>query len=49
MTTIQKKLQYQTNQARLSNSEYVSVLYGDSVFVTYENGKIVKSGSRSTN
>ena len=41
-------IQYQTNQARLSSCASVSVLYGASVFVTYENGKIVKSGSRST-
>ena len=49
MTMTQKKLNQQTTQARLSNDAYVSVLYGDDVFVTYENGKIVNSGSRSTN
>ena len=48
MNTIEKKLQYQTNKAMLSNVDYVSVLYGADVFVTYENGKIVNSGSRST-
>ena len=46
MNTIQKKLQYQTTKAMLSNVDYVSVLYGNDVFVTYENGKIVNSGSR---
>lgn len=49
MCLIQKKVQRQTDQVRLSNNASVSVLYGDSVFVTYENGKIIKSGSRSTN
>ena len=49
MCLTQKKVQRQTDQARLSNNASVSVLYGDSVFVTYENGKIIKSGNRSTN
>lgn len=49
MVLTQKKVQHQTEQARLSNNASVSVLYGDSVFVTYENGKIIKSGNRSTN
>ena len=45
---VEQSIQYQTNQARLSPRGFVSVLYGSSVFVTYENGKIVNSGSRST-
>lgn len=49
MELTHKKLQRQTDEARLSNNASVSVLYGCDVFVTYENGKIVKSGSRSTN
>ena len=49
MYLTQKKIQRQTDQARLSNNAYVSVLYGSSVFVTYENGKIIKSGYRSNN
>lgn len=46
MVLTHKKVQHQTDQARLSNNAFVSVLYGSSVFVTYENGKIIKSGSR---
>ena len=49
MCLTQKKLQRQTDQARLSNNASVSVLYGSGVFVTYENGKIIKSGFRSAN
>lgn len=49
MRLTHKKVQHQTDQARLSNNTSVSVLYGDNVFVTYENGKIVNSGSRSAN
>lgn len=49
MVLTHKTVQRQTDQARLSNNTSVSVLYGSSVFVTYENGKIVNSGSRSTN
>ena len=45
---VAQSIQYQTNQARLSPRGFVSVLYGTDAFVTYENGKIVKSGSRST-
>ena len=45
---VAQSIQHQTNQARLSPRGFVSVLYGADAFVTYENGKIVKSGSRST-
>ena len=45
---VEQSIQYQTNQARLSPRGFVSVLYGVNTFVTYENGKIVNSGSRST-
>lgn len=43
-----QSIQYQTNQARLSPCGFVSVLYGADAFVTYENGKIIKSGNRTT-